>query len=75
MMHFEKDYSLKPHNTFGLAAKAKLYVRIEHLEELEANNPSSAPSPKQMAQDIGVRMREFNELKSICARGIFRCNL
>lgn len=35
MMHFEKDYSLKPHNTFGLAAKAKLYVRIEHLEELE----------------------------------------
>ena len=33
--------------------------KSEHLEELEANNPSSAPSPKQMAQDISDCQRRF----------------
>jgi len=35
----------------------------EHLEELEANNPSSAPSPKQMAQDIAELRKELAKAK------------
>lgn len=35
----------------------------EHLEELEANNPSSAPSPKQMAQDISELRKELAKAK------------
>lgn len=40
MLNFERDYSLKPFNTFGLDEKAALFVRIEtesQLEELVAH--------------------------------------
>ena len=37
--------------------------KSEHLEELEANNPSSAPSPKQMAQDISDLRKELAKAK------------
>lgn len=37
--------------------------KSEHLEELEANNPSSAPSPKQMSQDISNLRKELAKAK------------
>lgn len=37
--------------------------KSEHLEELEANNPSSSPSPKQMAQDISELRKELAKAK------------
>ena len=37
--------------------------KSEHLEELEANNPSSAPSPKQMEQDISNLRKELAKAK------------
>jgi transposase len=44
--------------------RSQLYRwKNEHLEDLEANNPSSAPSPKQMAQDISDLRKELAKAK------------
>ena len=37
--------------------------KSEHIEELEANNPSSAPSPKQMASEITELRKELTKSK------------
>ncbi|UII19938.1 UDP-N-acetylmuramate dehydrogenase [Fulvivirga ligni] len=34
-MHFHKNISLQPHNTFGLEAKAKLFIEVNTIEELQ----------------------------------------
>ena len=35
----------------------------EHLEEMEASNPSSSPSPKQMAQEIAELRKDLAKSK------------
>ncbi len=35
MLHFQKNYSLKDYNTFGLDEEAKIFVRIQEESELE----------------------------------------
>jgi transposase len=47
----------------GVPAGQLYRWKSEHLEELEANNPSSAPSPKQMAQDIVELRKELAKAK------------
>jgi transposase-like protein len=37
--------------------------KSEHLDELEASNPSSSPSPKQMAADIAELRKELAKAK------------
>ena len=37
--------------------------KSEHIEELEANNPSSAPSPKKMASEIAELRKELAKSK------------
>ena len=37
--------------------------KSEHVEELEANNPSSAPSPKKMAAEIAELRKELAKFK------------
>ncbi|MGJ8639362.1 MAG: transposase [Opitutaceae bacterium] len=37
--------------------------KSEHIEELEANNPSSAPSPKKMAAEIAELRKELAKSK------------
>ena len=37
--------------------------KSEHVEELEANNPSSAPSPKKMAAEIAELRKELAKSK------------
>jgi len=37
--------------------------KAEHIEELEANNPSSAPSPKKMASEIAELRKELAKSK------------
>jgi len=37
--------------------------KAEHVEELEANNPSSAPSPKKMASEIAELRKELAKSK------------
>jgi len=37
--------------------------KAEHIEELEANNPASAPSPKKMASEIAELRKELAKSK------------
>jgi len=37
--------------------------KAEHVEELETNNPSSAPSPKKMASEIAELRKELAKSK------------
>ena len=37
--------------------------KAEHIEELEANNPASAPSPKKMASEISELRKELAKSK------------
>jgi transposase-like protein len=37
--------------------------KAEHIEELEANNPTSAPSPKKMASEIAELRKELAKSK------------
>ena len=37
--------------------------KSEHVDELEANNPSSAPSPKKMASEIAELRKELAKSK------------
>lgn len=37
--------------------------KSEHIEELEANNPASAPSPKKMASEIAELRKELAKSK------------
>ena len=38
--------------------------KTEHIEELEANNPSSAPSPIKMASEIAELRKELVQIKA-----------
>lgn len=37
--------------------------KAEHIEELEANNPASSPSPKKMASEIAELRKELAKAK------------